>query len=61
MSKTIDFYHQNAGFLIEQYQSLTFEQVHQSWRAYWPLTSKSDVAKVLDVGAGTGRDALWFA
>ncbi|WP_279133089.1 class I SAM-dependent methyltransferase [Photobacterium phosphoreum] len=61
MSKTIDFYHQNAEFLTEQYQSLTFEQVHHSWQAHWPLASESDTPKVLDIGAGTGRDAMWFA
>lgn len=61
MSKTIDFYHQNAEFLTEQYQSLTFEQVHQSWKAHWPVGLENEIPKVLDIGAGTGRDALWFA
>lgn len=61
MSKTIDFYHQNAEFLTEQYQSLTFEQVHQSWKAHWPVGLANEIPKVLDIGAGTGRDALWFA
>lgn len=61
MSKTIDFYHQNALFLSEQYLSLTFEQVHHNWQAHWPASSSKHVLKVLDIGAGAGRDALWFA
>ncbi|SMY17464.1 class I SAM-dependent methyltransferase [Photobacterium aquimaris] len=61
MSKTIDFYHQNALFLSEQYLSLTFEQVHQNWQAHWPASSSKHALKVLDIGAGAGRDALWFA
>ncbi|WP_087853766.1 class I SAM-dependent methyltransferase [Photobacterium andalusiense] len=61
MSKTIDFYHQNAQILSEQYLSLTFEQVHQNWQAHWPASSSKHVLKVLDIGAGAGRDALWFA
>ncbi|WP_318408755.1 class I SAM-dependent methyltransferase [Photobacterium leiognathi] len=61
MSKTIDFYDQNALILSEQYQSLSFEQVHQNWQAHWPASSSKNALKVLDVGAGAGRDALWFA
>lgn len=56
MSKTIDFYHQNAQSLSEQYQSLTFEQVHKNWQAHWPTSSSKDALKVHDIGAGAGRD-----
>lgn len=35
---------------------MAFEVVHKSWQAYWPLEGD----KVLDVGAGSGRDALWM-
>ena len=56
MSSSIPFYDKNAHTLCEQYNSVTFETVHQSWQAYWPLEGD----KVLDVGAGSGRDALWM-
>ncbi|MFC5077338.1 Ubiquinone biosynthesis O-methyltransferase [Vibrio thalassae] len=57
MSITSSFYDQNADSLAEQYNSLTFEEVHASWKAYWPL----DGDTVLDVGASSGRDAKWMA
>ncbi|NMV25720.1 class I SAM-dependent methyltransferase, partial [Vibrio parahaemolyticus] len=37
--------------------SLKFEDVHASWRAFWPQARD----RVLDVGAGSGRDAKWMA
>ncbi len=57
MNSTISFYHQNAQTLGEQYLSTSFEEVHQSWKPYWPQAGD----KVLDVGAGSGRDSNWFA
>lgn len=56
MSSTFHFYNQNAGSLAEQYDSTTFEQVHTSWQAFWYLVGD----RVLDVGAGSGRDAKWM-
>ncbi|MEG3693553.1 class I SAM-dependent methyltransferase [Vibrio coralliirubri] len=56
MSSSIPFYDKNAHTLCQQYNSVTFETVHKSWKAYWPLVGD----KVLDVGAGCGRDALWM-
>ncbi|SBT15793.1 Ubiquinone biosynthesis O-methyltransferase [Vibrio celticus] len=56
MSSSIPFYDKNAHILCQQYNSVTFETVHKSWQAYWPLVGD----KVLDVGAGCGRDALWM-
>ncbi len=56
MSSTFHFYNQNAGSLAEQYDSTTFEQVHTSWQAFLPLVGD----RVLDVGAGSGRDAKWI-
>nr|WP_082008584.1 class I SAM-dependent methyltransferase [Photobacterium gaetbulicola] len=56
------FYHNNASRLASDYQKLVFENVHASWKRFWPVAE--DTAKplcVLDVGAGSGRDALWFA
>ncbi|PAU39208.1 SAM-dependent methyltransferase [Vibrio coralliilyticus] len=57
MSSTASFYEKNAIKLAKQYDSLEFESVHKSWSAYWPNSG----VKVLDVGAGSGRDARWFS
>lgn len=50
-------YSQNAQKYFDQYQSLAFEQVHASWL---PLI-KEKTGLALDVGAGSGRDALALA
>ncbi|OEE58361.1 SAM-dependent methyltransferase [Enterovibrio norvegicus] len=60
MNRTIQHYHTHAQTLDAQYQQVTFEQVHDSWRAYWP-EGNDRTCKVLDVGAGNGGDSAWFA
>ncbi|MGP8304595.1 class I SAM-dependent methyltransferase [Vibrio sp. YIC-376] len=57
MSVNISYYNKNAVELAKQYNSLSFESVHSSWKQYWPEKG----ANVLDVGAGSGRDAQWFS
>ena len=57
MSATLSFYDENANQLAKQYNSVEFETVHGPWQSYWPLNGE----KVLDVGAGCGRDAKWLA
>ncbi|MCG7488041.1 class I SAM-dependent methyltransferase [Vibrio sp. Of14-4] len=57
MNSTLHFYHKHAMRLAKQYDSLEFETVHRSWSTFWPKCG----ANVLDVGAGSGRDARWFA
>lgn len=57
MSINTSFYNKNAVQLATKYDSLAFENVHDSWSMYWPCRD----AKVLDIGAGSGRDARWFA
>jgi SAM-dependent methyltransferase len=57
MPKTIHFYHEQATKLNAQYNSVAFEDVHASWCDFWPTQNSS----VLDIGAGNGRDAHWFA
>jgi SAM-dependent methyltransferase len=57
MPKTIHFYHEQAIELNAQYNSVLFEEVHPSWSDFWPRQNCS----VLDIGAGNGRDAKWFA
>lgn len=64
MSKTVDIYHQGAALFAAQYDALSFERVHACWQPYWPQSgSKSGPQQqlVLDIGAGSGRDALWLA
>lgn len=56
MDVNLSFYNENAAQLAQQYDSVDFESVHSSWRAYWPLSGSF----VLDVGAGSGRDVQWF-
>jgi len=56
MSTTLKFYQQHAKLFAQQYDALRFEQVHQSWQPYWPNSGL-----VLDIGAGSGRDALWLS
>lgn len=56
MTSKTDFYHQYAEQLSTQYNSIDFESVHRSWQSYWPMQGD----KVLDVGAGSGRDARWM-
>ncbi|MDR9826811.1 methyltransferase domain-containing protein [Vibrio sp. FNV 38] len=56
MPINISYYNENAIQLAKQYDSIEFEVVHQSWQAYWPSFGE----RVLDVGAGSGRDARWF-
>ncbi|OAN14219.1 SAM-dependent methyltransferase [Photobacterium jeanii] len=57
MSATRNFYEQHAHTLCEQYNALDFQSVHRSWQPYWPHQGD----RVLDVGAGSGRDAKWMA
>ena len=55
------FYNKNAEQLAELYLSKTFEQVHQSWLHYLtPVLNKKD-ARILDLGAGAGRDSKYMA
>ncbi|MGV2990420.1 class I SAM-dependent methyltransferase [Vibrio sp. E150_011] len=56
MSITSYFYEQNAKRLAEQYNRLSATSVHHVWCKYWPNTGD----RVLDVGAGSGRDSHWL-
>lgn len=57
MVLTYSFYDKNAAELAKHYDGLDFESVHQSWKRYWPQSG----ASVLDIGAGSGRDAKWMS
>ena len=53
----IPYYEQNASRLVSQYESLSFHDVHASLLDLLPTPGTT----VLDIGAGSGRDAAWFA
>jgi len=55
------FYNNNATELAQQYLSKTFDEVHQSWSQLLPSIIKNPNARILDLGAGSGRDAKYLA
>jgi SAM-dependent methyltransferase len=56
-----NFYNVNATELAQQYLSKTFEEVHQSWSQFLPSIIENPNARILDLGAGSGRDAKHLA
>lgn len=50
-------YDAHAPELAQTYESVPFEEAHRSILDLQPATP----GRVLDVGAGSGRDAAWFA
>ncbi len=50
-------YDENADLLIPRYEALDFDLVHKPVRHLFPTTTST----ILDIGAGTGRDAAVFA
>jgi len=55
-NSTISFYSERAVELSNQYERIDFESVHHDWITYIPSEGM-----VLDVGAGSGRDARYLA
>lgn len=58
---TTFFYNKNAAELAKQYLSTSFIQVHQSWHQLLPSILENPNALILDIGAGSGRDAKFIA
>jgi len=58
---TPQFYNNNATKLAQQYLSKSFEEVHQSWSQFLPSVIENPNARILDLGAGSGRDAKHLA
>jgi protein-L-isoaspartate O-methyltransferase len=56
LTKNITYYSANASELARQYNSLPFEAIHKDW-----LNEIPKDGMVLDVGAGSGRDARYLA
>ena len=50
------FYDVNTKNLISQYDSVSFESLHSDWIRYIP-----ENGVVLDIGAGSGRDARYLS
>jgi SAM-dependent methyltransferase len=57
MKAPADYYQQNAEKLISAYEAVAAEEVHKAWKGLLPPTK----GLVLEVGAGSGRDAAWLA
>ena len=53
----LNYYNRNAKFLFDKYLSLDPDKLHASWSDHLP--TKPGLA--LDVGGGSGRDAVWLA
>jgi len=61
MQLALQFYNDNAIELAQQYLSKSFEEVHQSWSQFLPSIIENPNARILDIGAGSGRDAKYIA
>ena len=57
MGEIIEGYAKSAAELLLQYDAIAPEILYAPVLAYFP----TEMCKVLDVGAGTGRDAAWLA
>ena len=57
MSKSVEWYEKNAAGVVERYERHNPEMLHDWLKDLLP----SKPSMVLDVGAGTGRDAAWLA
>ncbi len=53
----MDYYTENTESLAQQYNALEPELVHSSWLHHLP----TEPGLACDIGAGSGRDALWLA
>jgi SAM-dependent methyltransferase len=52
-------YNNDASSYVKRYESVAFEDVHSP--LFEHIDRLEDNAFVLDIGAGSGRDAVWFA
>mgnify|MGYP006422547305 CR=1 FL=1 len=50
-------YDRRPSDFLTRYESVAANEIHESWLSLLPTTR----LLVLDVGAGSGRDAAWFA
>ncbi len=52
----LSYYSINSCSLLKQYESLSAEFVNKAWVGFIPAQK----SRVLDIGAGSGRDAAWM-
>lgn len=57
----ITYYQEHATRLADGYEAVTLEDAHPALLALLASEFADRPLEVLDVGAGTGRDAAWFA
>jgi len=57
MAGAIEYYSKNAEQLALRYEQLSPALIHACWANRMPAAK----SLILDVGAGSGRDAAWFA
>ncbi len=55
------FYNDHAQQLAEQYLSKSFLEVHGAWLEFLPPILTKANARILDIGAGAGRDSKYLA
>jgi len=56
-TNTFDVYSEQAETLAEKYESRSFAEIHAGIIDLLPAAA----GRILDIGAGSGRDAAWFA
>lgn len=56
MKNNLTFYSENISSLVTQYDSVSFESVHNAWLKHVPTNGMA-----LDIGAGSGRDARYLS
>jgi SAM-dependent methyltransferase len=57
VDQTLGTYCKRVSEFVAQYESLAFDSIHRDWLKFLPPIP----GFLLDVGAGSGRDAAWFA
>ena len=57
----LTYYEEHASHLADGYEALTFEAAHPGLAHIIAADYADEKLRILDVGAGTGRDAAWFA
>lgn len=57
----LTYYQTHASSLADGYEALTFEAAHPGLVTIMTQDRAGEKLRVLDIGAGTGRDAAWFA
>ena len=55
------FYNDHAAELTSQYLSKSFDDIHHNWSHLFPSIIANPNARILDLGAGSGRDVKYMA